>query len=101
MRERYDDFQEAGAEILEVSVDSVHSQARWAQDLGGVPFPILADFHPKGAVAAAYGVYNADRGNARRSSFVIDLEGVIRHSRTYEPGSLPNPDELLPLVAGL
>ena len=99
MREKYDELKAAGAEVLEVSVDSVHSQARWAQDLGGVPYPILSDFHPKGAVAAAYGVYNEETGTARRSSFIIDLRGLVTHVVVYETGKRPDMNVLLGVVA--
>ena len=40
-----------------VSVDSVHCHANWGQSLGGVSFPLAADFHPKGAVADSFGLY--------------------------------------------
>ena len=99
MREKYDAFKAAGAEVLEVSVDSVHSQTRWAQDLGGVPFPIMSDFHPKGAVATAYGVYNEATGMARRASFIIDMRGLVTHAVVYEPGKRPDMNVLLGVVA--
>ena len=44
--------------MIEVSVDNMPTQKAWANELGGVPFPIVSDFHPKGEVAQAYGVYN-------------------------------------------
>ena len=51
-------------------------------------------------MAQAYGVYNDERGVASRSSFVIDSEGVIQDARTYPPGELPNPQELLGIAKG-
>ena len=71
-------------------MDSVPTQKAWAESMGGIPFPIVADFHPKAAVAQAYGVYNEERGNAFRSVFLIDEEGVIRHSEMFQPGNLPD-----------
>ena len=85
----------ANAEVLEVSVDNVASQKAWAESLGGVEFPILADFHPKGAVAKAYGVYNEERGTAMRSAFLIDQQGIIRYSEVFPQGMIPNATELL------
>jgi peroxiredoxin len=41
-------------------------------------FPLLSDFWPHGAVASAYGVFDPDRGVARRSSFAIDRDGIVR-----------------------
>ncbi len=101
MSASYEDFTKAGAEVLEVSTDDLDSQKKWAESLGGVALPILADSDPKGQVAAAYHVYNEERGRARRSSFVIDKEGVIRDVRVYPPGSLPSPAKLIEVVKGL
>jgi len=36
--------------VLGISVDSVHSHRAFARELGGIDFPLLADFHPKGDV---------------------------------------------------
>lgn len=63
--------------------------------LGGLDFPMLADFHPKGAVAQMYGVYNEDRGTAMRSVFLIDENGVIRSSEVFPQGMIPNATEVL------
>lgn len=43
----------------------------------------MSDFHPKGEIAKAYGVYNEERGTANRSVFVIDKEGIVRFKRVY------------------
>ena len=48
-------FRAAHTQVLGVSVDSMYCHANWARDLGGVSFPLLADFHPKGEVARSYG----------------------------------------------
>ncbi len=87
-------FEEKGAQVLSASVDSQFSSKVFGMGLGGVSHPILADFHPKGQVATAFGVYNEDAGIAKRSAFVIDKEGVVRFSKEYT-GSLPDVDELL------
>ena len=90
-----------GVRVLEVSVDNAPIQKAWAESLGGVPFPLLADFHPKAEVAMAYGIYNDERGIAGRATFVIDAEGVVRDARTYPPGSFPDAAELLGVATGL
>ncbi len=101
MSASYGEFQAAGAEVLEVSIDPVESQKEWSESLGGIELPILADSDPKGAVAEAYGVLNSDSGKARRSSFVIDKNGVIQDVRMYPPGSIPSPSNLLEVIRGL
>src|SRR5688500_3741111 len=51
-------FQAEGAQVFGISVDSTWSHPAWAE-ARGISFPLLADFHPRGAVAELYGVYNA------------------------------------------
>ncbi len=101
MSASYGEFQAAGAELLEISADSLDDQKKWSDDLGGIDLPIMSDIDPKGEVATAYGVFNEERGRARRSSFVIDKDGVIRDVREYPPGSLPSPAKLLEVLKGL
>ncbi len=48
-----------------------------------------------------YGIYNDERGIAGRATFVIDGEGVIRESRAYPPGQLPDPLQLLEVARSL
>jgi alkyl hydroperoxide reductase subunit AhpC len=51
---------------------------RAASDAEQLPFRLLSDFWPHGAVCAAYGVFDDDLGVARRSSFLVDREGLVR-----------------------
>lgn len=76
-------------------MDSVHAQKTWAEQLNGVPFPLLSDFWPHGAVGKAYGIFNEERGTDRRSVFVLDSQHVVRWSRVYEPGTIPQSAEIL------
>ncbi|WP_026416828.1 peroxiredoxin [Actinomadura oligospora] len=64
-------------QVIAVSVDSMFAQRAWAEK-EGYEFPLLADFWPHGGVAQAYGVFDEERGLARRGTFVIDKEGVVR-----------------------
>jgi alkyl hydroperoxide reductase subunit AhpC len=93
-------FKAANAQVLGVSVDSVYSHRAFAKELGDLSFPLLADFHPKGEVARAYGVWNEDHGISRRSVFIIDRAGILRWSKLYERG-IPDNEELLAVLAGL
>lgn len=68
-----------------VSVDSVHCHANWARSLGGVSFPLAADFHPKGAVAESYGLYLAEKGITDRATVIIDASGVVRYVASVTP----------------
>ena len=75
-------------------MDSQPTQRAYSTSLGNIPYPILADFHPKGAVAQAYGVYNVDRGQSRRAVIIIDKDGVLRYTRVYDQG-IPEVPEIL------
>jgi peroxiredoxin len=75
-----DEFVPAAApdvQVLTVSADSMFTQRAWA-DQEGFPFPLLSDFWPHGEVARAYGVFDERKGRARRGTFIIDGEGVVR-----------------------
>jgi peroxiredoxin len=82
-------------EILQISADPVPSLKAWAEQLGGLPFPLLSDYWPHGAIGKAYGVFNDERGMDKRSAFVLDAKGVIRFAKVYEPGTIPESKDLL------
>jgi len=73
----------------------VPSLKGWADFLGGVPFPLLSDYWPHGAVGQAYGIFNDERGMDKRAAYVIDAKGVVRYAKVYPQGTIPTSDELL------
>ena len=54
------EFQNYGAEILAISVDGAWCHQAYAKH-NHIHFPLLADFHPKGATAQKYGAYREQR----------------------------------------
>ena len=64
-------------EVLGISCDPVFALRELA-DRDGLQFPLLSDFWPHGAAASSYGVFDEVRGCARRSTFVVDRDGVVR-----------------------
>ena len=84
--------------MFEISTDSLVDQKKWSDDLGGVELPIMSDTNPNGSVATAYGVLSKKSSRARRASFVIDKNGLIRDVRVYPPGSLPSPKKLIEVL---
>ena len=60
-----------------------------------MPFPLLSDFWPHGAVGKVYGIFNEERGMDKRAAYVLDAKGVIRYMKLYEPGTIPESKELL------
>ncbi len=78
MQEDYLRFDELGAEILAISVESIEMGAG-VSDLLQLRYPVLSD--PDHRVVDQYGVYNLlGDGMATPSVFVIDREGFIRWS---------------------
>lgn len=67
----------------------------WADFLGGVPFPLLSDFWPHGAVGKAYGIFNDERGMDKRAAYVVDAKGIVRYAKVYPQGTIPTSEELL------
>ena len=62
--------------------------------MGGLPYPLLSDFHPHGQIAEAFDIWHPDRGTSRRAVIIVDKEGVIRYKRVYEQG-IPDPEDVL------
>jgi len=93
-------FEELNTQVLGISVDSVYSHQAFAEQLGGLTFPLLADFHPKGQVAEQYGVYNPERGYTRRAIIIVDETGVVRHSEIIPQGA-PNVDQIIDIIKKL
>jgi len=83
--------------VLGISVDSVYSHQAFAAELGGLDYPLLADFHPKGEVAQAYGFWREDKGYSRRAIVIINPQGLVRYSKIIERGA-PDVEHLLTIV---
>lgn len=76
-RSEYEKFQALGVEILGASFDSVADNKAFAAKFG-YPFPLLCDTDR--SLGMAYGACDKpDAGYAKRITYVIDEQGVIRH----------------------
>jgi peroxiredoxin len=73
------ELEEKGVTLLGISVDSAFAHKAF-QDHLGISIPLLADFHPKGAVARDYGVFIEERGHSQRALVMIDPGGVVAWS---------------------
>ncbi len=90
-------FSGLDAHILAISTDAAPAKRAWAESLGGLSFDLLSDFHPRGQVAASYGVMRDD-GIAERSLFLIDTAGIIRWTRLYAIPEQPDVEELIDAI---
>ena len=100
------EFDRRGVKALGLSVDSLDSHGRWAQDIRdtqGIPlnFPIIADANRK--VARLYGMIHPqhDELYTVRTVFVIDPSKRIRLTLTYPQTTGRNFDEILRIIDSL
>ncbi len=84
--------------MLGVSVDSKFSHKAWADSFGGIRFPLLSDFHPKGAMAKAYGLYLEDAGITDRATVLVGKDGTVLWSESVTPQGARDPNQLLEVV---
>ena len=75
-RDQYQDFQDAGAEVIGVSSDSAESHEKFATKYR-LPFVLLSD--RGGATRKLYGVPSTLGVLPGRVTYVIDREGTVRH----------------------
>ena len=85
IRDRLEEFLTFDTEVLAISCDPVYSLRAFA-DSDGLNFPLLSDFWPHGEVTRAYGVFDEAKGCPRRSSYVVDKDGVVRWAVHNEGG---------------
>lgn len=79
---RLREFQEAGAEIISLSVDSKYSHLAWQKEIGSIGYPMLSDITKE--VCRNYGVLLEDQGVALRGLFIIDPEGIVRYELIHD-----------------
>ncbi len=73
-RDSFEDFTEAGAEVIGVSADSVESHKKFIES-NLLPYTLLSD--PGGEVAKLYGVSGFLLPG--RTTFIISRDGLIRY----------------------
>jgi peroxiredoxin Q/BCP len=77
VRDRWDDYVATGAEVVGISSDSVESHQKFAAH-HNLPLRLLSD--SDGTASKLYGARSLIPGKVARSVFVIDAQGVLRHS---------------------
>lgn len=98
--ERIEEFKDADADILAVSVDSQFSHQTWINgDLGKINYPLASDMTHE--VAKDYGVLLEDLGITLRGLFIIDPEGLIRYSVVQDNDIGRSVDETLRVLGAL
>jgi peroxiredoxin len=81
-------IEEQGATLLGVSVDSTYCHKAFQQD-HNLTMTLLADFHPKGEVAKAYGVWSDEYGLSERALFMVGPDGTLLWAYESPPLEVP------------
>ena len=82
------ELEERGAKLLGISVDGAFCHKAF-QDHLNLTMPLLADFHPKGEVAKAYGVWSEKYGVAGRALVMVGPEGEVEWTYMSPPLEVP------------
>jgi peroxiredoxin len=94
-------FEQAGAIVYGISVDSHHANAAFAKSLG-LTFPLLSDWKHEASIA--YGVMLPDAGYSARATFVVDRDGKIVWRELSESmgdqEQIPSPERALASLSG-
>lgn len=91
---------DAGASVVAVSCDSMFT-LRVLADRDGLELLLLSDFWPHGEVAQAYDAFDAERGCATRSTFLLDGAGTLRWSPHNPMGEARDVDAYVREVTAL
>lgn len=93
-------FEQLKAQVLGISVDSAWSHKAYAEKMG-IHYPLLADFHPRGAVASRFGVYLEERGITGRAIAIVDRQGKVAWFKQYDIPQVPDINEVQQALAKL
>jgi peroxiredoxin (alkyl hydroperoxide reductase subunit C) len=95
------DFADRDAQVLGASVDSEFVHLAWRKDhkdLRGLPFPMLADIRKD--LSKALGILD-EEGVAKRATFVVDPQGIIRFASVTDMSVGRNVNEIVRVLDAL
>ena len=93
------ELKELDAQVLGVSVDSIHAHKAWIKELGELNYPLLSDITKE--VSRRYGVLILDKGISLRGAFIIDPEGFLRYIVVHDLDIGRSVDEILRVLRAL
>jgi peroxiredoxin len=82
------ELEQRGTKLLGISVDGAFCHRAFRDHLN-IDIPLLADFHPKGEVARAYGVWSEEHGVAGRALVIVGPDGTVTWSYMSPPLEVP------------
>jgi peroxiredoxin len=100
IRDRSDQIVDARTEVLAISCDHRYSLRTYAER-DALPFSLLSDFWPHGAVSRAYGAFDDRLGCSTRTTVIVDRAGLVRWAVTRPMGEARDFDAYLTVLADL
>ncbi len=95
-------FADRDCQVLAASTDSEFVHLAWRKDhkdLRGLSFPMLADTNRR--LSSDLGILDAEEGVAKRATFLVDPNGVIRFAYVTDGSVGRNPQEVLRVLDAL
>ena len=95
-------FRDRDCQVLAASTDTEFVHLAWRKDhkdLRFLPFPMLADTAKR--LSSALGILDAEEGVAKRATFLVDPEGIIRFAYVTDGSVGRNPQEVLRVLDAL
>lgn len=86
-------FDELNTQVLAIGVASIPVHIAWIDSLGGLSYPLLADWVPYAEVSKKYDAFIPKIGFGKRAIFIIDKNGVIQYIDIPEELNEGPPDE--------
>lgn len=96
------EFQDRDAQVLGGSTDSEFVHMAWRQqkdELNDLPFPLIADTNRR--LTSALGILDEEEGVAKRATFIVDPDNIIRFAMVTDMNVGRNPDEVLRVLDAL
>ena len=96
------EFKDRHTQVIGASTDSEYVHLAWRKDhkdLRNLPFPMLADTAKR--LSSALGILDPDEGVAKRATFLVDPDGVIRFAYVTDGSVGRNPAEVLRVLDAL
>ena len=96
------EFNDRDAVVYGVSTDSEFVHLAWRQnhaDLKALPFTMIADTNRR--ISTALGILDEEAGVAKRATFLVDPDGIIRFVYVTDMSVGRNPQEVLRVLDAL
>lgn len=96
MADKYEEFQNLGAEVLSISTDTVFTHKAWhdaSETIRKIKFPMVADTSHE--ISWKYNTLIEEEGISLRGTFIVDPEGILQAYEVHNKSIGRNADELI------